>query len=65
MAKTFLEIFREINRIPRPSHHEEKIAQFLCDFAQEHGLKFRKDQENCVWSLRNRLPQVMKMLIQW
>lgn len=48
MAKTFLEIFREINRIPRPSHHEEKIAQFLCDFAQEHGLKFRKDQENCV-----------------
>lgn len=48
MTKTFLEIFSEINKIPRPSHHEERIADYLCCFAVEHGLKYRRDAENCV-----------------
>lgn len=46
--KTFYDIFRQINAIPRPSHHEEKIADFLCAFAEEHGLKYKRDGQNCV-----------------
>lgn len=48
MAKTFYDIFRELNRIPRPSHHEERVADYLCRFAEEHGLKYKRDAENCV-----------------
>lgn len=44
----FLEIFSEINKIPRPSHNEQKIADYLCQFATNHGLKYRRDAENCV-----------------
>lgn len=46
--KTYYDIFRQINAIPRPSHHEEKIADFLCAFAEEHGLKYKRDGQNCV-----------------
>lgn len=45
---SFLDIFSEINKVPRPSHHEEKIADYLCRFAEKHGLKYRRDAENCV-----------------
>ena len=45
---TYLEIFKQLNTIPRPSHHEEKVADFLCCFAEEHCLKYRRDENNCV-----------------
>jgi len=45
---TFLDIFHQLNQIPRPSHHEEKVADYLCDFAKSHGLAYERDQENCV-----------------
>lgn len=48
MKKTFYEIFNELNKVPRPSHHEERVADWLCKFADEHGLKYRRDAENCV-----------------
>lgn len=48
MSKSFLEIFSELNAIPRPSHHEEKVADYLCRFAEERGLKYRRDAQNCV-----------------
>ena len=48
MKQTFYDIFSELNKIPRPSHHEGRVAQWLCDFAQKHGLKYRRDDENCV-----------------
>lgn len=48
MKETYYDIFGQLNRIPRPSHHEGKIADFLCRFAQEHGLHYRRDAENCV-----------------
>lgn len=48
MKQTFYEIFSELNRIPRPSHHEERVATWLCQFAEKHGLKYRRDAENCV-----------------
>ncbi|MCQ2345777.1 MAG: beta-Ala-His dipeptidase [Paludibacteraceae bacterium] len=48
MAENFYQLFAQINRIPRPSHHEEKIADFLCDFAVKHNLEYRRDSQNCV-----------------
>lgn len=48
MSKTFYEIFSELNRIPRPSHHEEQVADYLCRFAEERGLRYRRDARNCV-----------------
>ena len=32
-------IFKELNQIPRPSHHEERIADYLCQFAERLHLK--------------------------
>ena len=47
-VENVMDIFRQLNQIPRPSHHEEKAADFLCRFAQEHGLEYRRDAHNCV-----------------
>ena len=41
-------IFRELNKIPRPSHHEEQVANFLCQFAERLHLEYERDKENCV-----------------
>lgn len=35
--------FKEISKVPRNSTEEEKIANFLCDFAKERNLEYRKD----------------------
>ena len=35
--------FRQINAIPRPSKHEERMIAFLQQFAKEHGLACRTD----------------------
>ncbi len=48
MKQTFYDIFGELNRIPRPSHHEERVATWLCQWAQDHNLKYRRDKNNCV-----------------
>lgn len=42
------EIFKRLNAIPRPSHHEKAVADFLCDYAKELHLEFERDKENCV-----------------
>lgn len=36
--------FNEITKIPRPSSHEEKIAEFILKFAKVHGFKSHKDE---------------------
>lgn len=36
--------FKEISKVPRNSCHEEKIADYICDFAKERNLKYRKDE---------------------
>ena len=41
-------IFRELNQIPRPSHHEERVADYLCQFAERLHLEYERDRENCV-----------------
>ena len=43
-----LDIFHQLNQIPRPSHHEEKAADFLCRFAEKLGLEYERDAQNCV-----------------
>ncbi len=41
-------VFDQLCHIPRPSHHEEKVAQFLCDYAERLGLEYERDANNCV-----------------
>jgi dipeptidase D len=41
-------IFHELNQIPRPSHHEERVADYLCQFAERLQLEYERDKENCV-----------------
>lgn len=36
-------IFEEITKIPRPSKKEEKIRQYVLDFAAKHGLEAKTD----------------------
>jgi dipeptidase D len=36
--------FEQICRVPRPSKKEEKIRQFLIDFARNNGLMFKTDE---------------------
>jgi dipeptidase D len=42
------QIFKELNGIPRPSHHEERVADYLCNFAERLHLPYKRDAENCV-----------------
>ncbi len=43
-----MKYFEEISAIPRASYHEEKIAEYLCDFARAHGLEYYRDSTNNV-----------------
>lgn len=36
--------FEEISRIPRNSFHEEKISNYLVDFAKAHGIQYVQDK---------------------
>ena len=42
------QIFKELNQIPRPSHHEERVADYLCRFAERLHLEYERDAQNCV-----------------
>ena len=42
------DLFRELNKVPRPSWHEEKVADWLCQFAENNGLDYQRDAHNCV-----------------
>lgn len=44
--------FEEITKIPRCSMHEEKISDYLCDFAKEKNLEHYRDRENNVIIIR-------------
>ena len=37
--------FSEICAVPRPSHHEEKIREYIIDFAKRHNLDYTVDGE--------------------
>lgn len=42
--KEVFAIFSEITKIPRPSKHEERISQWLVDFAKSHGIECERDE---------------------
>lgn len=39
-----LSFFEQISDIPRPTFHEDKIADYLCDFARARGLEYYRDE---------------------
>ena len=43
-----MKYFEEISAIPRVSYKEEKIADYLCDFAVARGLEYYRDAYNNV-----------------
>ena len=40
--------FKQINQIPRPSKHEERMVEYLKEFAKKHGLDVKVDAVNNV-----------------
>ncbi len=42
--KAVFGIFDQITKIPRPSKKEEKIRQYILDFAKEHGIEAHADK---------------------
>lgn len=42
--KKLLYWFKEISKVPRNSCYEEKIAEYICNFAKERNLEYRKDE---------------------
>ena len=42
--KQVFDIFAEICKVPRPSKHEERISQWLQQFAAEHGIECVADE---------------------
>ena len=42
--KAVFDYFHQINAVPRPSKHEEKMIEFLKNFAAEHGLPCKVDE---------------------
>ncbi len=42
--KPIFEFFKQINRVPRPSTHEEKMRQYLKEVADKYSLKFETDE---------------------
>ena len=43
-ANRVFEIFAQICQVPRPSKHEERISQWLQDFAATHGIECMADE---------------------
>lgn len=48
LPSAVMRIFRQLNQVPRPSHHEERVADFLCSYAEGLGLPWKRDGQNCV-----------------
>lgn len=45
--------FEEICHVPRPSKKEERIRQYLTDFAESHGLEYKVDEAGNVLIRKN------------
>lgn len=48
MIDKTIKFFKEISQIPRETGNEEKIANYLCKFAEKRKLEFKKDKWNNV-----------------
>ena len=42
--KVVFDCFAEVNRIPRPSKHEDLMMEYLVKFAQDLGLEYKTDE---------------------
>lgn len=42
--KLVWQCFDEITKVPRPTHHLEKMRSFLVDWAQRHGISVKTDE---------------------
>ena len=42
--KEVFHYFEEISNIPRPSYKEEKISNYLVNFAKERNLEYYQDE---------------------
>lgn len=47
-GKPHAKFFEEISQIPRASFHEDRIADYVVNFAKERGLSYRRDALNNV-----------------
>lgn len=47
-GKPYAKLFEDISAIPRGSFKEEKIADFVCNFARDLGLEYTRDSANNV-----------------
>ncbi|HNZ53867.1 MAG TPA: aminoacyl-histidine dipeptidase [bacterium] len=43
-VKKILDLFEEINKVPRKSKNEAKISQWLMDWAEKHGFEAERDE---------------------
>ncbi len=48
ITEMVLEQFAELAKIPRPSHHEERISDYMLAWAQERGFEAARDSSNNV-----------------
>ncbi len=55
-SERVLEIFKEITCIPRESGHEGPITDWLCDWASDHSLQFKRDATGNVLIIREAAP---------
>jgi dipeptidase D len=46
--ETVLNYFKEINAVPRPSRHEDKMREYLKEFAQARELRLVEDHDNII-----------------
>lgn len=54
--KKVFHYFEEISRIPRPSYHEEKISDYLVEFARARGLEYYQDELKNVIIIKEAAP---------
>lgn len=63
-SNTTIKYFKEIAKIPRESGHEEKIAKYLCKFAELRNLEYEKDEYNNVLIKKkncNKTPLILQV----
>lgn len=62
-TKKTISFFKEIAKIPRESGNEEKIAEYLCEFAETRNLEYEKDKYNNVLIKKkncNKMPIILQ-----
>ena len=48
--------FYALTQLPRPSHHEEKVVEYLVNWGKAHGFETIKDNEGPIANVIIRVP---------